>query len=236
GGEGVRAGARGGAQGLAAGEGVSGRVGGGPGSGPGGGDGGPVNRSAGVGQGSGAGAAGEFGVRGSAGSGADVNSKGSGAAGSGTRADIKVAAGGGGGADIQTTRIGARENGNNNGPVQVRSGNDKEARAGSAPKAGDGLSGKIDTGNFEAIVEARVLSSKRPEITDEMRATDPKVVVVEFTVGANGSSSFRIVSSSGNPDVDEAVKKACASYKWRPATKGGSPTESKQRVRFDPKG
>ncbi|MBC7807105.1 MAG: TonB family protein, partial [Akkermansiaceae bacterium] len=234
-GEGVRAGARGGVAGLAAGEGVSGRAGGGPGNGPGGGDGGPVaSRGSGVGAGSGANAAGEFGVRNSAGSGADVNSKGSGAAGSGSRADIKIAAAGGGGADIQTTRIGSRENSNNNGPVQVRSGNDKKARVGSAPQAGDGLSKTIDPQGFDAIINAKRLSGKKPELTEEMKASSPKSATVEFTIGPNGSSSYKIVSSSGNPDVDAAVLRACASYRWQAATKGGKPVESKQRIVFNP--
>lgn len=236
-GEGVRAGARGGVAGLAPGEGASGRPGGGAGSGPGGGDGGPVARSgSGVGAGSGNNAAGEFGVKGGAGNGADVNSKGTGAVAGAGRADIKVQAGGAGGSDIQTTRIGAKENGSNNGPIQVRSGSDKEARAGSAPKAGDGLSGKIDPQNVTAITEARIISRKQPEITEEMKASDPKKVIVEFTVGANGSSDYKIVSSSGNPEVDAAVLKACASFRWKAASRGGTPTESKQRITFDPKG
>ncbi|MBC8136705.1 MAG: TonB family protein [Fibrella sp.] len=67
-----------------------------------------------------------------------------------------------------------------------------------------------------------------------MRATNPKRAVVEFTVRANGSSTYNIVRSSGNKSVDAAVLKACASYRWHPVTRGGKPADSRQRVAFTP--
>lgn len=191
---------------------------------------GPVtNRTSGVVVGSGANTSGVFGIKGDTGK-ADI--KGTGSVESAGRVAIAIVASGSGGTDIVTSKTRFRDGSNE--LIQVNDGKDsKTTRPVSAPKT-ENLSEKIDNQNIDSLVNARILSRKQPEITTEMKATNPKKVTVEFTVGANGSASYRIVSSSGNADVDAAVLKACAGYRWQAGSKGGKPTSSRQQVIFDP--
>lgn len=187
------------------------------------------NRTSGVVVGSGANTSGVFRIKSDTGK-ADI--KGTGSVESAGRVAIAIVASGGGGTDIVTSKTRFRDGSNE--LIQVNDGKDsKITRPVSAPKT-ENLSEKIDKQNIDSLVNARILSRKQPEITSEMKASNPRKVTVEFTVGANGSASYRIVSSSGNADIDAAVLKACAGYRWQAGSKGGKPASSRQQVTFDP--
>ncbi len=165
------------------------------------------------------------------GNGKDADITGTGTATSTGRATIAIEAGGGG-ADIISSKPRFRDG--NNDMIQIdRDKALRTTRPVSAPRT-ERLSDKIDKQNVESLVAASVLSRKRPVLTEDMKATNPRKVTAEFTVGADGSASYRIVASSGNAEVDAAVLKACAAYRWRAASKGGVPVPSSQRVTFDP--
>lgn len=189
-------------------------------------------RDSGIRAGSGANTSRDFGIKGGTGKTADWDGKGTGSAEGAGRAAIAVVAGGGGGRDIVSTTPRFRDN--NGETIQVTPGKDpRTARPASTPKT-EGLSPKIEILSIEAVVEARILTRKQPEITEAMRETHPGRVTVEFFVATDGSATYKIVRSSGNADVDAAVSKACAGYRWQAGSKGGKPVSSRQRVTFDP--
>jgi TonB family protein len=189
-------------------------------------------RDSGIRAGSGADATKDFGIKGGTGKATEWDPKGTGSAESVGRAAITVVAGGGGGKNIVSTK--ARFRDGNSETIQVTSGKDpRTIRFVPAPKI-TSLPRQIGNPNIDAIVNAKLLARKQPETTEAMRETRLNPVTVEFTINANGSATYRIVRSSGNPDVDAAVLKACAGYRWQPGSRGGEPVTSRQRVTFDP--
>ncbi|MBC8143416.1 MAG: TonB family protein, partial [Armatimonadetes bacterium] len=209
----------------------------GNGSGPGGSGKGVVGRNDG-GVGSGRGGtgtgAGEFGVKGGVGNGANINSKGTGTATGVKGAAVAIEARGNGGAGIVTQKVGQQEDRKGNGPIQVKTDDAPDTRKVTAPSAG-GLGTKVDTTRgFAAKENARATRSPRPRITEEMKAAAQRSAVVEFTIGANGSASARLTTSSGNADVDAAVMAAANGWRWKAATSGGTPVASKQIITFNP--
>ncbi|MBC8139325.1 MAG: TonB family protein [Fibrella sp.] len=192
-----------------------------------------LNPASGVVAGSGANGVRDFGINSAADKGRDAEIKGTGHAEGAQRAAIPVVAGGGV-ADIVSSKTGVRDGYNKT--FQATDGKDPKGTRSVSASTGNGLPEKIDNPHIDSIVSAKILAQKQPEITNELKATHPKKVTVEFTIKANGSTSYRIVSSSGNPDVDAAVLKACAGYRWQAGSKGGKPTASSQRITFDPNG
>ena len=229
GGEGVRAGTRGGDTGLEAGTGATRRVNGGDGAvdGPGGSEGGPIGRKSGVGPGVGAGNAGTFGVKNGASNGDDTIGKTG-------RVAIAVKASGGG-ADIRSTRLGTQEKVGDDHNLAVTDGGKKFQRTTGAADGGGDLDTRLNTAtHYTALTEARLLSHGKPVITDEQRAAGLKSVKVEFKVAADGSCIYRIVSGSGNSEVDDAVLKACSKFRWSPAKYGDQPESSTRYIVFNP--
>lgn len=73
-----------------------------------------------------------------------------------------------------------------------------------------------------------------PSIPDELKNEGFKTSVrVRVEVGADGSSSPSLRSSSGSGQIDELVLSALRKWRWKPALKDGEPVASTQYFRFN---
>ena len=201
---------------------------------------GPVGRKDGIDTGN-APAAGGFGRQAGVGDGrGDVGDRGTGTAANAPRADVALAASGGRKAEILSSRLPIQENRADN-RFAAKSEPAKKHTVG-APKAGDDLNPALNPAADETpkpgvhvITDARVLESAKPVITDEEKATGPRSVTVEFIIAPGGTCTYRMTGAgSGNSDVDAAVLKACARYRWSAARRDGVAVETRQRIVFDP--
>ncbi|PQV64670.1 TonB family C-terminal domain-containing protein [Abditibacterium utsteinense] len=81
---------------------------------------------------------------------------------------------------------------------------------------------------------ARATRQVQPDIPDELKNGEFKTSVrVTVEIGADGSSSASLRSSSGNAAIDARVLAALRRWKWKPALQDGEPVASTQRFRFD---
>ena len=82
--------------------------------------------------------------------------------------------------------------------------------------------------------DARATKQVNPDIPDDLRDAQFKTSVrVRVEVGADGSSSASLRTSSGNAQIDSLVLRALNRWRWKPALKEGEPVASTQYFRFD---
>lgn len=82
--------------------------------------------------------------------------------------------------------------------------------------------------------EAMTTREIRPSIPDELRNGEFKTSApVRVKIGADGSASPSLRSSSGNAEIDRRVLAALRRWRWKPALKNGEPVSSIQTFRYD---
>jgi protein TonB len=65
--------------------------------------------------------------------------------------------------------------------------------------------------------------NKPPYPSASRRLQEEGSVITQITLAADGTASCTVAESSGTPRLDEAVTKWCATKKFDPATRAGSP-------------
>ena len=82
--------------------------------------------------------------------------------------------------------------------------------------------------------EAEPVSQENPDIPSDLRDKPFKTSVrVAVDVDANGGSSPRLRTSSGNSEVDARVLAALKRWRWKPALKDGQPVASTKYFKFE---
>jgi TonB family protein len=104
---------------------------------------------------------------------------------------------------------------------------------GVGPSAGSGTGKSTGDGSGEGAGPVQVYGPRPDYPREARRQSIEGVVVVELSIHADGSCSVnRILQSSGSPVLDEAVVGTVATWKYKPATEGGRPVTTIERIRF----
>jgi len=74
--------------------------------------------------------------------------------------------------------------------------------------------------------------NKPPYPSASRRLQEEGSVITQITLAADGTASCSIVESSGTPRLDEAVTKWCATKKFDPATRAGSPEAYSFKLKY----
>ena len=79
-----------------------------------------------------------------------------------------------------------------------------------------------------------VVSSVSPKIPNYLKDQNLKTsVLIEFVVGADGSSSPHLLSSSGNEELDAIAVKSASQWRFNPAVKDNQAVPAKVRIRIN---
>jgi protein TonB len=83
--------------------------------------------------------------------------------------------------------------------------------------------------------DAEPVDEPKPTLPDTLRADSlDSTAVAEFTVDADGSpTDVRIITSAGNPDLDQLVLQAARKWRFKPATRDGQPIPSVIRLHVE---
>jgi protein TonB len=74
--------------------------------------------------------------------------------------------------------------------------------------------------------------NKPPYPSASRRLQEEGSVITQITLAADGTASCTVAESSGTPRLDEAVTKWCATKKFDPATRGGSPESFTFKLKY----
>jgi protein TonB len=92
----------------------------------------------------------------------------------------------------------------------------------------------IGTQESSNYAEAEVLSAPHPEIPSSLHENCFKsCCIARFLIGTNGKASVKLISSSGNEEVDDIALKTLQQWKFKPATIDGKPIESARKIRVE---
>ena len=92
----------------------------------------------------------------------------------------------------------------------------------------------MGTENTNDFRPAQILSSPRPEIPSELHEDCFKsCCLAKFIINPDGKTSVKLLSSTGNEELDEIALKTLKTWKFRPATLNGEPVSSTRRIRVE---
>ena len=74
--------------------------------------------------------------------------------------------------------------------------------------------------------------NKPPYPSASRRLQEEGSVITQITLAADGTASCTVAESSGTPRLDEAVTKWCATKKFDPATRAGSPESFTFKLKY----
>ena len=78
------------------------------------------------------------------------------------------------------------------------------------------------------------LYAPSPVIPEYLKSQDLKVsVIIEFFITAKGTVTPRLLSSSGNDELDQLALKTAKTWRFQPAQKNNTPTDDKIRLRLN---
>ena len=82
--------------------------------------------------------------------------------------------------------------------------------------------------------DAQVANQVYPDIPDDLKQEDfQSSVRVRIDIAADGTFTAKLVTSSGNVEIDQLVLNALNKWKWKAALQNGVPVASTERFRFD---
>jgi protein TonB len=90
--------------------------------------------------------------------------------------------------------------------------------------------------HIAVISPAQVVANPQPALPDDMRASDLSATFrALFTIHPDGTADVKMIDSTGNSELDQLALDAAKQWRFRPATKDGTPIESYLRldVEFD---
>lgn len=92
----------------------------------------------------------------------------------------------------------------------------------------------IGTEHSSDFRPAEVLAAPHPEIPAEMHDQCFKsCCIARFIINPDGKTAVKLVSSTGNEDLDDLALKTLKQWKFRPATLNGAPVSSTRRVKIE---
>ena len=92
----------------------------------------------------------------------------------------------------------------------------------------------IGTEHTNDFRPAAIIESPRPEIPSDMHDECFKsFCVARFVINPDGKTQVKLVSSTGNEDLDEIALKTLKQWKFKPATLNGEPISSTRRLKIE---
>jgi protein TonB len=91
----------------------------------------------------------------------------------------------------------------------------------------------LGTENEQDFRPAVALASPHPEIPSEMHEECFKsCCIARFLIKQDGKFDVKLLTSTGNEDLDEIALKTLKQWKFRPATLNGEPVPSTRRIKI----
>lgn len=88
--------------------------------------------------------------------------------------------------------------------------------------------------HIPVIVEAKPLSEPQPQLPSDLTYDDIRGdFQALFSVEASGAASVKMLSSTGNPRLDQIALNAARQWTFRPATVDGKPVDSFRRLTME---
>lgn len=83
-------------------------------------------------------------------------------------------------------------------------------------------------------IEAEPVDQPQPEIPDDLAGQEIHATFWGlFTIHADGGADVKMVQSTGNEELDDAVLATARKWTFKPGTKDGTPVDSYRRLRID---